>query len=376
MRILIALTIMLMLIGAEHIYVPTPLQPARSGRIRRARRHSARARINRPYLPRCKTAQYLWMHPQTERIRERIDMDEIAQRVTMDLQSIDYLSDRISLQGGRSEIVFNDGIPQWTGSMYAHETWIGAGSLIDTEGPFGSGWPALLLNMATHHLNREAERLTDPENVRTEVRFEIERLCSDWAVEAVDRLDPELTARVRFRLARAINQAASESALAQLRLFGDWVNSPGSTEYMLTAIADWKFDARDLSDADFATVWSYMSLHRGQLPWIEYELEGPWHASDPADMAAVLSNYRQTFNRALGRYRDWDSEEHERLLMLEHGPGPRPADQTPPIKQAVLMPNVNWSGDDTDYLVDDELEEEIEFEEDIYLTGLCTKTVV
>ena len=370
MRIVIALTIMLMLIGAEHIYVPTPLQPARSGRIRRARRHSARVRINRPYLPRCKTAQYLWMHPQTERIRERIDMDEIAQRVTTDLQSIDYLSDRISLQGGRSEIVFNGGIPQWTGSMYAHETWIGAGSLIDTEGPFGSGWPALLLNMATHLVHHEAARLMHLEKLQTEVRFEIERLCSDWAVEAVDRLDPELTARIRFRIARAINQAASESALAQLRLFGDWVDSPRSTEYMLTAIADWRFDARDLSDADFTTVWSYMSLHRGLLPWIEYELEGPWHASDLADMTAVLSNYRQTFDRALSRNRDWDSDENERRQTLERGPAPRIPGGSPSMTETIHMPDISWSGDDTDYLdhlEDDQLEDEFEFEEDRYM---------
>ena len=370
MRIIIALTIMLMLMGAEHIYVPTPLQPARSGRIRRARRHSARVRINRPYLPRCKTAQYLWMQPQTEKVRERIDMDEIARRVTTDLQSIEYLSNRIRLQDGRFEIVFNDGIPQWTGSMSTYETWMGAGSLIDTDGPFGSGWPALLLNMATHHLNREAERLTDPEKTRAEVRFEIERLCSDWAVEAVDRLDPELTARVRFWLARAINQAASESALAQLRLFGDWVDSPSSTEYMLTAIDNWKFDARDLSDAGFATVWSYMSLHRGLLPWIEYELEGPWHASSPEDMAAVLSNYRQAFDSALGRYRDWDSDENERRKTLERGPAPRVPGDTLPAARNVPIPHIDWSGDDTDYLdylEDDQLEEEFEFEEDRYM---------
>lgn len=370
MRIIIALTIMLMLIGAEHLYVPTPLQPARSGRIRRARRHSARVRINRPYLPRCKTAQYLWMHTQTERVRERIDMDEIARRVTADLQSIEYLSDRIRLQSGRFEIVFNDGIPQWTGSASTYETWMGAGSLIDMDGPFGSGWPALLLNMATHHLNREADRLTDPEKTRAEVRFEIERLCSDWAVEAVDRLDPELTARVRFWLARAINQAASDSALAQMRLFGDWVDSPRSTEYMLTAIADWKFDARDISDADFATVWSYMSLHRGLLPWIEYELEGPWHASDLADMAAVLSNYRQTFDRALCRYRDWDSDENERRQTLERGPALRVPGDTVPAAETVHMPDISWSGHDTDYLdclEDEQLEDEFEFEEDRYM---------
>ncbi len=367
--IIIALIVTAVGLSADIIQRP-PTTPGMNITVRRARRYSPRVKILTSSQPACSTAMKLHHSPAIRAVEEKLDLWLGVIRVEKMICAIRHLPDKIIIDRNTT-FTFEGGVPQARGHLPAFQTWIGPASLIGTDGPFGRGWTALIRNMAVQHIEQSVHAIMKELSFDQNVKYVIEGEYIRWANIIIGRLDPEFTARERFWLARSINSMARPSLLDQLRLFGDWVDSDNAPDdapdRILADMAQWEFNPLRLGEKDFTTVWSYVSLQRDILPYVEYELEGTWQARTVEDMRTQILNYATKFDGATSRYSTWMAEEANRRQKLSIGPSAPHIPVAPAAPPAPAINGVEWNGNDQDYIEYDLLDDDLEFEDDRYL---------
>ena len=302
--IIICLLIFVAGVQSEIIHWPPAAPDARMSRRVHARRYSSSRKVRRDHsLSACRTANELVHDRGREVLTASITPEWVAGQIEKELISIEYRTDEIVVltgTDGEYSIKTSGGVLVDQFRYYNNE--VSAAALMNLNGPFSLGWPALLKEIGRNEVEERARQIVESEDLDWRTVYAATDTLGDIVPQGMRLCDPDVLYDARWRLAHSIRQMVRPAHLVQLRLFSHWVKSPYQAREILRLIQSWEFDARELSDTEFQTVSAYVSIIRDPIHYLDGEFEPQLHALTVPDMREDISQYERFFDSAYKRF--------------------------------------------------------------------------
>ena len=223
----------------------------------------------------------------------QLQIEDIAAHVTEALKAITYFDGGVVLYSGKYgiSIEFNlfGGVVD-----YDPRSPIQAIGLIEYEGVYGASWDSYLLSVAANRAVEISEGFSENDSVQDAVRA---------GLSAIELVDPSLIARTRREVGEYISAHLNGPLVEQVKLFDEWIKRPCDAQRIAEILSECDFDARDLSDREYAVVWDWMSMRMSNAQ-VEYIFDPSFDERTIEDMEAMVLRYPQELDEALYRYTD------------------------------------------------------------------------